>query len=293
MKVYEVYMKREDLCRYIIMNDKSISIQFNKAVKILSEFTDVAACKNIEVVRIARACSSLVFSGALFNADYKEKLLQYIISTQYRDGGWADPEETAWAATIVSQINGCNESSVLAAIQWLKSNRLSDGGWGKHPRERARIPITALVLTLLPEAGSDEDYEWVAQAWAKDLAGPVQLSYKAGFYLLVASHASIQGDSELIDRTIRHLINDQNVDGGFAPWKNHPIGSDPWSTGVVLWGLSKWIDRVDPAVIERVLHWLEVTQLPSGYWPYHYLDEGTSYALIGTVSAMRAMASRK
>ena len=215
------------------------------------------------------------------------------LRNQLSDGGWSDPEETAWAANIISCIRQDDGFSVLVANRWLKANRFNGGGWGKHSRDCARIPTTALVLTLVPEAGCDDDYMWVAQEWAKDLSGSVQLSYKAGFYLLVAGHPSIQGDSILIDRTIRHLIDDQNEDGGFAPWKNHPIGSDPWSTGVVLWGLSKWIDRIDPAVIDRALHWLEVTQLPSGYWPYHYLDEGTSYALIGAVSAMRAMASRK
>jgi hypothetical protein len=245
-----------------------------------------------EPIRRGHAAVALLFAGAKHTATFDHVLI-YFSKTQFKDGGWADPEETAWAAGFISLTKGGNVPSISAAIQWLKANRLDGGGWGRHSRDRARIPTTALVLSLVPEAGSDEDYELVAREWAKDLKGSVQLSYKAGFYLLVAGHASIQGDSELIDRTIRHLINDQNDDGGFAPWKNHPIGSDPWSTGVVLWGLSKWIDRVDPAVIERALHWLEVTQLPSGYWPYHYLDEGTSYALIGAVSAMRAMASRK
>ncbi len=245
-----------------------------------------------EPIRRGHAAVALLLASATHAASSNHVVI-YLSETQFKDGGWADPEETAWAGGFISQVKGRDDSGVSVAIKWLKSNRLNGGGWGKHSRDRARIPTTALVLTLLPEAGSDEDYKWVAREWAKDLAGSVQLSYKAGFYLLVAGHASIQSDSELIDRTIRHLIDDQNDDGGFAPWKNHPIGSDPWSTGVVLWGLSKWIDRVDPVVVERALHWLEVTQLPSGYWPYHYLDEGTSYALIGAVSAMRAMASRK
>ncbi len=262
------------------------------SVKILNAFIDSTVDAGREDIRRARAAYALQLSGASHSC-LSENFITYLSSAQFKDGGWADAEETTWAAGFIERIRGRDDPTVLHAIQWLKSNRLNGGGWGKHPRDRARIPTTALVLTLLPEAGSDEDYGWVAREWANDLGGSVQLSYKAGFYLLVAGHPSIQGDAELVDRTIRHLIDDQNDDGGFAPWKNHPIGSDPWSTGVVLWGLSKWIDRVDPAVIERALHWLEVTQLPSGYWPYHYLDEGTSYALIGAVSAMRAMASRK
>jgi hypothetical protein len=263
-----------------------------KSIKSIIQFLGKSIDESLEPLRIGRSGNAVILSGS-GGGDLLERVLHSLKNCQLPDGGWADPEETAWAAGFISQVKGRDDSGVAAAIQWLKSNRLNGGGWGKHSRDRARIPTTVLVLTLVPEAGSDEDYKWVAHEWAKDLSGSVQLSYKAGFYLLVAGHASIQGDSELIDRTIRHLIDDQNDDGGFAPWKSHPVGSDPWSTGIVLWGLSKWIDRVDPAVIERALHWLEVTQLPSGYWPYHYLDEGTSYALIGAVSAMRAMASRK
>jgi hypothetical protein len=261
-----------------------------KSCKALSNFVDESN-GSIELCRIARVLSSLYCAGIY--SDKFENSIDCLVQRQWNDGGWADPEETAWSAGLVGQIKGSGYPSYAAAIQWLRSNRSVGGTWGKNPRDRARIPTTVLVLTLVPEAGCDDDYIWVAQEWAKDLSGSVQLSYKAGFYLLVAGHPSIQGDSILIDRTVKHLIDDQNEDGGFAPWKNHPIGSDPWSTGVVLWGLSKWIDRIDPAVINRALHWLEVTQLPSGYWPYHYLDEGTSYALIGAVSAMRAMASRK
>ena len=273
---------------------KSAELNFiNLSSKCLAAFVSNFLIKELELLRGIRSLYALSIAGFGSPGSVENESIKFAIKTQIFDGGWADPEETAWIAGFINKLNGEKKPAVSKAIQWLTSNRLNGGGWGKHSRDRARIPATALVLTLVPEAGSDEDYIWVAQEWAKDLSGSVQLSYKAGFYLLVAGHPSIQGDSVLIDRTIKHLIDDQNEDGGFAPWKNHPIGSDPWSTGVVLWGLSKWIDRVDRSVIERALHWLEVTQLPSGYWPYHYLDEGTSYALIGAVSAMRALASRK
>lgn len=262
-------------------------------VRALILFINESLSKQFENIRIARAALAVLFAGADELNSIVKKCGVNLCHAQIKDGGWVDPEETAWASSLISQLKGRDDSGVSVATQWLKANRINGGGWGKHSRDRARIPTTALVLTLLPQVGNDEDYHWVAREWAKDLGRSVQLSYKAGFYLLVAGHSSIQDDSDLIDRTIKHLTDDQNDDGGFAPWKNHPIGSDPWSTGVVLWGLSKWIDKVDPEVIERALHWLQVTQLPSGYWPYHYLDEGSSYALIGAVSAMRAMASRK
>ena len=258
----------------------------------MRKFSDNIRTKQLESIRIARVEKAVLFAGVSATISCKRHLI-YLEKTQLADGGWGDPEETAWAASVMAHINGKEDLSVQQGVHWLKRNHLVGGGWGKHSRDRARIPTTSLVLTLLPEAGCDEDYKWVAEEWAKDLSGAVQLSYKAGFYLLVADSPICRGNLELIDRTISHLVKDQNDDGGFGPWRNHPIGSDPWSTGIVLWGLSKWIDRIDPSIIERALHWLEVTQLPSGYWPYHYPDEGTSYALVGAVSAMRAMASWK
>ena len=81
-------------------------------------------------------------------------------------------------------------------------------------------------------------------------------------------------------------MNDQEDDGGFSPWKGHPVGSDPWSTGIALWGLSKFSEIVPKDTIKRAVSWLESTQLPNGLWPYHYLDDGASMALIGISSVL-------
>lgn len=258
-------------------------------MKRLIIFLTQAIGGNYEPIRIAHAGWTLLVAGCNPNNTLFKQVSEYLTQERFADGGWSDSDTSVFACAFLNQIDG-NNKIFREAIQWLENSRNPKGGWGHHPRDRARIPTTALALILLPEAASNKDYEWIAGEWARELDGPIQLSYKAGFYLLSANNES--SDPDLSHRTINYLANDQNDDGGFGPWKNHPIGSDPWSTGVVLWGLSKWIDKVDPDVIKRALRWLENSQLPSGYWPYHYLDEGTSYALIGAVSAMRAMASR-
>jgi len=84
-----------------------------------------------------------------------------------------------------------------------------------------------------------------------------------------------------VNQTLTYLESEQSEDGGFGPWKDHPVGSDPWSTGVVLWGLSSLGERSPIHIIERAVTWLESTQLPNGLWPYHYLDDGSVMALIG------------
>ena len=38
--------------------------------------------------------------------------------------------------------------------------------------------------------------------------------------------------------------------------------------------------------------WLNKTQLPNGYWSYHYLDDGTSMAVIGAVASLKALAGK-
>ena len=244
--------------------------------------------RSLETIRIARAASALSLAGSLDSGSLSQQAIDFLLQKQRSDGGWSHPEETAWAIGCISRVRGQDDPAVQSGIQWLHSVRLESGGWGRHPRDQARIPITALISTLVPAAFKSEDLNWLQNEWARDFRGPVRLSYKAGFYLLTMPQDQ---EDELVARTMTHLAEDQNDDGGFAPWKDHPIGSEAWSTGVVLWGLSRWGELVDRTVLEKALEWLQRTQLPSGYWPYHYLDEGTSLALIGAVSAMKALAS--
>ena len=256
----------------------------------LVNFLTDALSRSLETIRIARAANTLFFAGSAIAGDIFQQAADFFIQSQRPDGGWSDPEETAWAISCISLVRGREDPVVQAAVQWLNTVRLPTGGWGRHPRDQARIPITALIASLVPEALKREDIDWLQNEWARDFRGPVRLSYKAGFYLLAMPKDQ---ENELIGQTIAHLAQDQNSDGGFAPWKGHPIGSEAWSTGVVLWGLSLWRDKVDPAILERALSWLHKTQLPSGYWPYHYLDDGASLALIGAVEAMKALAAKE
>ena len=256
----------------------------------LTIFVNDALSRSLETIRIARAAHALLLSGIAGSDDLIQRAINFFARRQRPDGGWSDPEETAWAIRCISLVRGQNDTSVQSALQWTNGMRKSGGGWGIHARDQARIRTTALISALMPTVIKVEDIDWLLDEWRKDFAGPVQLSYKAGFFLLSMPS---NRDNDLIGKTISHLAEDQNDDGGFGPWKGHPIGSDPWSTGVVLWGLSKWIDHVDTMVIEKALDWLRKTQLPSGYWPYHYLDDGTSLALIGAVSAMKALATKE
>ncbi len=256
----------------------------------LACFIDDALNRYLEPIRLAKVGWSLIATGCETESPVFSRIFERLVDKKNTDGGWSDPEETAWAIGFIRLTKGRSSKEISLATQWLQSVRTADGGWGHHPRDFARIPTTSLISVLVPEVIKKKGLDWMVKEWRRDFESPVRLSYKAGFFLLAMAQRQ---KSDLIVQTISHLAQDQNDDGGFAPWKGHPIGSDPWSTGVVLWGLSRWIDHVDTMVIEKALAWLKKTQLPSGYWPYHYLDDGTSLALIGAVSAMKALSTKE
>ncbi|GAH00200.1 unnamed protein product, partial [marine sediment metagenome] len=173
--------------------------------------------------------------------------------------------------------------------QWLASVRKPCGAWGKTERDQPRVPVTGLISAVLPEVVERETLDWLADEWQHDLASDVQLTYKGAFFLLAQMHPQAPTKHDLMERTITLLRGEQEDDGGFSPWKGHPVGSDPWCTGVALWGLSGCASRVPAQTFERGVSWLQSRQLDNGMWPYHYLDEGTAMALIGAARALRSM----
>lgn len=255
-----------------------------RAVAALGSFLFSGVPRNLEVGRVGRALYILSHSGCSTRAPMFYRSVDYVVGHQQSDGGWSDPEETAWAIGAIRLVRGLGDPVIPSAIQWLDSVRNLGGGWGRHPRDQARIPITALILVLVPEVVKPRDRDWLINEWQRDFDGPVRLSYKAGFFLMAMA---AREEKELVAKTISHLSKDQNEDGGFGPWKDHPIGSDPWSTGIVLLGLLSYPELVKREVIEKAVNWLAEKQLPNGLWPYHYIEEGSAYAYWGLVEALK------
>lgn len=206
-------------------------------------------------------------------------LMERVKHSAKSDGGWANIPETLWCLTYLKRVGNTEELS--AGLKWLGAQRLAQGGWGESHRDCPRIPTTALILHFLgDEIGSEADRECLRRLWAEDLESEVQLTYKGGFFLLCQAIKD-SPDVELIEKTLQFLEVSQNEDGGFGPWKNHPIGSDPWSTGICLVGLCTHQHFAPRGVVERAADWLQRSQLSSGLWPYHFIDEGSAYALWG------------
>lgn len=231
-----------------------------------------------DCTRVARLASLAGLSAELLTSS--------LIARQKPDGGWIEPEETLWCCTLLcGDVRATRE--VDLALGWMGSQRLASGGWGRSDRDIPRIPTTALILRLLgARIGIRSDWECLERTWAADLASSVRLSYKGAFYLMALTKAAM-GAPALVDQTMSYLERAQNGDGGFGPWRDHPIGSDPWSTGICLVGVCTHPALADRRVVEGALEWLCRTQLPSGYWPCHFIDEGSAYAYWGLTEAVR------
>jgi len=233
----------------------------------------------------------LIIEGSSIKSEVVRQISKYVVGKQHGDGGWIDVEETLFAVKILSLVNSSFATKIRKGTEWLLSQRNSDGGWGKTNRDISRIPVTGLLLHLLPELSDERAVNWLKEEWRKDFEGPTRLTYKGAFFLLGLSASGVSvDDCSLVQDTYFFLHNEQNDDGGFGPWKDHPIGSDPWSTGIVLLGLLSYQDLVKKDVIEGAVNWLVENQLPNGLWAYHYIEEGSAYAYWGLVEALKYLA---
>jgi prenyltransferase beta subunit len=213
-------------------------------------------------------------------------IASYVVALQRSDGGWVDNEDTLWCAALLTRLSDRHDETG-SALHWLEDQRSQLGGWGRNPREEARIPLTAIALRFLSLGlATERDRVRLESIWASDIEADLRLGYKGGFFLLAQRQDCY---SDLVGQTIEYLHQEANDDGGFGPWRGHPIGSDPWSTGVCLAGLCRFPAHASREVVEGAVRWLMETQLDSGYWPYHFLDEGTAYACWGLSEAGRLL----
>lgn len=241
-----------------------------------------------EGLRIARLLTCLVLTGGYRNSSLVSGCGKVIYYAQQLDGGWGDTEETMWSLAFLKRSGFLKHQEYEEGLLWLNGQRHPDGGWGRTIRDVPRIPISGLVLWLLPEVSDAKATDWLKAEWKKELQSSARLCYKGSFFLLgLSGSGGSVDDCSLIRETYSFLADEQNDDGGFGPWKNHPIGSDPWSTGIVLLGLLSYPNLVKKDVVERAVEWLGRTQLPNGLWAYHYIEEGSAYAYWGLVEALK------
>ncbi|MCL4418031.1 MAG: terpene cyclase/mutase family protein [Actinobacteria bacterium] len=235
--------------------------------------------KEIELTRICRLAVILKESGVNPNAIFFDKITEKCLEMQNNDGGWSDVSETMWCTSL---LNLSNEYAipVKRAIDWISMQSKDEQGWGNSIRDYTRIPITGLLLYLLPQLSSDMHLKWLENKWKKEWQFKPCLNYKAAFTLMAFCKNNYHSeDNEIISKTVHWLADQQNDDGGWGPWKDHPVGSDPWCTGICLVSLLHYSDELSQKILLKGLEWIKEKQLPNGLWAYHYIEDGSNWAL--------------
>ena len=243
--------------------------------------------KDIELVRVCRIAVLLKESGINPETTLYHNISQKCIGIQREDGGWTDVVETMWCTIVLNLFTEFSDP-VEKAFIWLRGQEYKDGGWGKSLRDSARIPITSLLLYLIPQLSSDQNLKWLEDEWCREQDLKPSLTYKAAFTLMAFNKNNYYTENQdLIPETVHWLYDQQNDDGGWGPWKDHPAGSDPWCTGIGIVGLLQYPDKIPQEVFLKALKWLKEKQLPNGLWPYHYIEEGSGWAMYALVMSYK------
>lgn len=249
--------------------------------------------KEIELTRICRLALLLKESGVNPNNVLFKKIAEKCLKMQEDDGGWSDVPETMWCASFLN-ISKEYANSVEKALKWINEQSHGTQGWGNSIRDSARIPTTGLILYFLPQLSSDAYLIWLLKEWKKEWQSEPCLNYKAALTLMAFYKNNYQPeDNEVISKTVRWLAHQQNDDGGWGPWKGHPVGSDPWCTGICLVSLLHYPDELPQKVLRNGLEWIKEKQLPNGLWAYHYIEDGSAWALYALTMGYSLLDERK
>jgi len=235
--------------------------------------------KEIELERVVRVALLLIKSGVNQNNSIFQAIAKRCLVEQKNDGGWIGVEDSIWCVAFLKEFQEY-PNEYKRGLEWLKKQKLKSGGWGKTKRDIGRIPITGILLFLLPELSNKDSLGWLENKWKKEFSYNPKLTYKSAFTLMTLKSNDYQfDDSGLLNNTIDWLTSQQNEDYGWGPCKGLPIGSTPFCTGVAMIGLLQYPDRIDQNVISNGLNWIENNQLENGLWPDHYIEEGSIWSL--------------
>jgi len=234
--------------------------------------------------RLARLAGLLILANSAPPAGQLQRTARYLEECQGSDGGWVDCEDTVWCSLVVGKTRGRSALTIKRAISWLASERAEDA-WGYCRRDAASIPLTSQVRLLVPELRNARSGEWLRRAWAADFESPVQLSYKAAWFLV--ARGNLPEDDALASKTAAFLLADQRASGAWGPWKTHPAPDDCFATGLAMWALATKV-RGEKATraLRKAVAWCSANCLNNWLFPTHYIEEGSAWVLLGWKAAL-------
>ncbi len=252
-----------------------MSIYSNKSVLSLLNMTREMYKKNIEIRRITKVCATLLMCGiSIFDID--RRIIAKCIQSQKPDGGFIGNSDTIWNIKFLEFYPKYSENRDKA-INWLMNNNGIEPGFGRSKRDMHRIPVTGLSLFLIPETSNLNTLEWLENTW---LSEKNSLTYKAAYVILAFKKSKYEPKSMLIKETANWLVSQQEKSGGFAPWRNHPVGANVFCTAISLLSLISINKKEYVDCIINGYKYLCNSQLYSGIWPYHEIEDGASWGLL-------------
>lgn len=250
----------------------------------LSAVLDDFLARRLAHRRLARLAGLMILASTRPPSRQLQRTAAYLEDSQRSDGGWVDCEDTAWSSFVVGEARGRSGLETKRAISWLASER-SEDGWGFCRRDSAAIPLTSQVRLLVPELRDARSSEWLRRAWTADLESPVQLSYKASWFLV--ARGDLPEDDALASTTSAFLLADQRASGAWGPWKTHPAPDDCFATGLAMWAIAtKMKGEQATSALRKAVAWCSANCLHTGLFPTHYVEEGSAWILVGWKAAI-------
>lgn len=259
----------------IIDRNQQLRFAIIHAASSLNNMVQEMMKKQLELKRITKT-AALLFSSGFASPSTNASVIMKCQNAQHEDGGWVAIVDTMWNAYFLSLC--CNNYNIIEnAHKYLVANQGKTQIWGRSRRDIERIPVSGMMLYLFPCLASEERLHSLENLWISEQGS---LTYKASYTLMAFSKNNYMSKrSNLINDTVQWLIDNQRDDGSFAPWKSHPVSSDTYCTAIALLGMMSYRELVPVDKLQRAVAWLLDTQLHSGIWPYHEIDDGTSWAL--------------
>jgi squalene cyclase len=233
--------------------------------------------KSLDLKRITKTAALLLLSG-LSNNSIPASIIERCLKEQQEDGGWISTTDTLWNAYFLHLLDPAgHKKSIEKALDYIVSRKNRDGLWGRSGRDISRIPVTGTIFYLFPDLADKQKLLKLEQLWQTEKNS---LTYKAGYILMAFKAANYNpGEESLTADIIDWLISNQRENGGYAPWKNHPVQSDVFCTSIATLGMTKYKEAIPSKIFKKSYRWLIDNRLPSGVWPYHEIEDGASWGL--------------
>jgi hypothetical protein len=259
------------------MGNKLPNLSVLKATTSLRAMLKEMLAKELELRRITKTASLLLMSG-LSPSSIPKSIIDRCKNEQNEDGGWVAITDTIWNVVFLSLYDKNTHQEIIDnGINYLEANTNKSGLWGRSSRDMSRIPVSGLLLDMIPQLQKQCYLQKLEELWKSEINS---LTYKAAYTLMAFSASEyVPQDSKIISDTVSWLSMNQRQDGSFAPWKEHPVASDVFCTSIAILGLLRHKDMVPVDLFKNTLKWLEDNQLKNGIWAFHEIEDGASWGL--------------